>query len=120
MNKDSYNEIINGEITYIDIAAKLKQGKSVIIGWTDEEFTHFDILFTLGAYKDCDNQLQRGIKNSDLFVSIIGRSSFGFLMTQEDKDSTYIAEKLNVYGKPTADKLTELINNIIKEILTYW
>ena len=67
MNKDKYGEIINGQDTYKEIADKLKKGKSVIIGWTDQEMTHQDILFTGGAYKEEDNILQGGLLPSDLF-----------------------------------------------------
>lgn len=115
MNKDKYGEIINGEKTYRTVASKLKNGKSVIIGWTDEEYTHFDILFTYSAYKEIGNYLQRGLKGPELFVSVIGKGAFGF-GTLTIKDRHYIAEKLNFNGHPTIDKFAELINGIIAEL----
>ena len=36
MNYDDYNEVINGEGTYQEIAKELKDNNAVIIGWTDE------------------------------------------------------------------------------------
>ena len=115
MNKDKYGEIINGEKTYRTVASKLKNGKSVIIGWTDEEYTHFDILFTAGAYKNKDNYLQRGLRGAELFVSIIGKGAFGF-EPRTLKDRDYVSEKLNFNGHPTTYKFTELVNGVIREL----
>ena len=47
MNVDEYGEVINGKDTYFEIAKHLMKGESVGIGWTDEDSTHFDIIFTL-------------------------------------------------------------------------
>lgn len=54
MDIEKYGEVINGENTYKAIAKNLKNGKSVIVGWTDEEGTHFDILFSLNVVKECN------------------------------------------------------------------
>ena len=43
MNKDKDNEIINGKETYKEIANYLKKGQPIMIGWTDEVCTHYDI-----------------------------------------------------------------------------
>ena len=94
-----------------------RSGKSVIIGWTDEEYTHLDILFTGGAYKEDGNQLQRGLRADDLYISIMGKSSFGFYTDSSDKSVGYIAEKLNLGINETSRKLTELINGIIENLL---
>ena len=51
MNKDIYGEIINGESRYRAIADDLLNGKSVIIGWSDEGYDHRDILFTFRSKK---------------------------------------------------------------------
>lgn len=115
MNKTEYNEIINGEKTYNEIADKLKQNIPVVIGWTDEDYTHLDILFVYKAYWEPLNYLQRGFKPTDLFVSLLGwGSSYGFEVDRE-KHEGYISEKLNVYGE-TASKLTELINEVIRRL----
>ena len=50
MNVDDYGEIVNGPYTYKGIAGRLKEGESVIIGWTDEKYTHLDLLFNYKTY----------------------------------------------------------------------
>lgn len=114
MNKTEYNEIINGKKTYKEIANKLKQHIPVIIGWTDEAWTHLDILFTYQAYREYENYLQRGVMPTDLFVSILSWGAYGFEVERE-KSVGYISEKLGMNGE-TAEKLTELINGIINEL----
>lgn len=115
MDKDEYGEIINGYDTVKTIADKLKKGQAVIIGWTDEEYTHYDLVFNYNTYKE--GMLQRGLRGNELFVSVIGLGAFGFDVKErtENIHSGYIAEKLNVSGE--ADKLGELINDVIKELI---
>lgn len=116
MNRDIYDEIINGKNTYKEIANRLKQGQAVIIGWADEEYTHLDILFTYNIYKEFGNFLQRGLRGNELFISIIGIGAFGFDVNNNEKYPGYIKEKLNLTGEPTCEKLAELINGIMKEL----
>lgn len=114
MNADEYGEILNGEYTFRTIAGNLLNGIPTFIGWTDNNSTHYDILFT---YKGIDSWggHQRGINKTDLFISIIGRTSYGF--TPEGiKHGNYIAEKLGLGDNVTAKKLTELINGVILEM----
>lgn len=115
MNRDGYGEIINGYDTVVEIASKLKVGQSVIIGWTDEEYTHLDLLFNYRAHKD--GILQRGLRGNELFVSIISIGSFGFDVSDRETHKGYISEKLNISGEPTIIKLAELINEIKKELI---
>ena len=116
MNKDEYGEIINGNETYSVIADKLINGQSVIIGWTDEECDHRDILFTLRPQKF--GTLQRGLNwNSHLYISIIDFSCMGFLLeykTDNRKHNGYIMEKLRLHDNPCDNKICELINGVIK------
>lgn len=114
MNIDSYGEVINGENTYKEIADNLRAGKSVIIGWTDEKYTHLDLLFNYHTLKE--GTLQRGLRGNELYISIIGMGAFGFDTNNNDKAEGYIEEKLNIHGEPTVTKITELINNIIKRL----
>ncbi len=116
MKADTYGEIINDENTYKDIADILKRGANVVIGWNDEQYTHLDILFSLRAYKEFGNYLQRGLRGNELFVSIISLGAFGFNVYNGEKTPGYIAEKLNLTGKPTVEKFGELVNGIIKEL----
>ena len=112
MNVDEYGEVINGKDTYFEIAKNLMEGESVGIGWTDEDSTHFDIIFTLGIKKY--GLFQRGIKTNDLFVSIIGWSSYGF-RTDDIKLGGYIQEKLRLSNYDvTGEKVKELINGVIE------
>ena len=94
METDEYGEVINSEKTFENIAMILKKGKSIIIGWTDQNATHYDILFTGGAYKQEGNYLQRGLRGNELFVSVMSHGAFGFNLDGE-KSSGYIAEKLH-------------------------
>lgn len=113
-NRNEYKEIINGEGTYKVIASNLLQGLSVFIGWTDNDYTHYDILFTYKALGDGD--YQRGLKTSDLFVSIMSIGSFGF-KTDSLKDVGYVAEKLfNNRIDDSVNKVTQLINGIIEAL----
>lgn len=114
MELDDYGEVVNAKRTYEDIGILLLLGKSVIIGWTDSIYTHYDILFTYNPIKQ--GYLQRGLKANDLYVSVMSRGSFGFDITNKNTDSGYVAEKLNLQDDETSKKLTELINNI-KNIL---
>lgn len=115
MNIDDYGEIINGPYTYKGIASRLKERESVIIGWTDEEYTHFDLLFNYKTYKE--GMLQRGLRGNELYVSIISLGAFGFDVKDRKIHEGYISEKLNIHGEPTINKLAELINGIIKELI---
>ena len=116
MNKDEYGEIINGNETYSVIADKLINGQSVIIGWTDEECDHRDILFTLRPQKF--GTLQRGLNwNSHLYISIIDFSCMVFLLeykTDNRKHNGYIMEKLRLHDNHCNNKICELINGVIK------
>ena len=112
MNYNKYGEVINGKYTCYGIANELKEGDSVGIGWTDEESTHLDIIFTLGINKaGC---FQRGIQSNYLFVSIIDYTSFGF-NASTIKDNSYIKEKIRMDNE-CGDKVADLINGIIKEL----
>lgn len=118
MNKNKYGEIINGESTYRNIADDLLNGKSVIIGWTDEGCDHRDILFTFRPQKY--GILQRGLNFSNhLYISIIDFSCMGFLVennTDNRKHPSYIKEKLRLGDNSCDDKICELINGVIKYI----
>lgn len=118
MNKDKYGEIINGESTYRTIADDLLNGKSVIIGWTDQEYDHRDILFTLRPQKY--GTLQRGLNfSSHLYINIMDFSCMGFLI-ENDSDNrkccSYIKEKLRLSDNSCDDKICELINGVIEYI----
>lgn len=112
MNINKYGEVINSKDTYFAIAKHLIKGESVGIGWTDEDSTHFDIIFTLGIKKY--GLFQGGIKANDLFVSILHWSSYGF-NTDGVKLGGYIQEKLRLSDYDiTGEKVKELVNGVIE------
>lgn len=112
MNINKYGEVINSKDTYFAIAKHLIKGESVGIGWTDEDSTHFDIIFTLGIKKY--GLFQGGIKANDLFVSILHWSSYGF-STDGVKLGGYIQEKLRLSDYDiTGEKVKELVNGVIE------
>ena len=112
MNTDDYGEIINGKMTYNIIAEELKKGDTVGVGWSDEYCTHLDLIFKLGITKH--GYFQRGIRQDNLFVSIIDHTCYAF-KADSIKVGGYIQEKLRMEDT-CGDKLAELINGIIKEL----
>ena len=117
MNTDSYGEIINGFQTYHQVLEDLINYGGCIIGWTDEGYDHRDILFTWKPNQH--GNLQRGLRWTHLFVSIMDHSSMGFLI-ESDRDNTkengYIMEKLRLKDNSCDKKICELINGVIHEI----
>lgn len=117
MNFDEYNEVINGEETYKRVAGVLKDRGRIIIGWTDQEYDHRDILFTYQP--TVYGSLQRGLRWCYLYVSIMGLSCMGFLIesdTDNRKADGYIKEKLRLDDNHCDDKICELINGVIHEL----
>ena len=114
MNTNNYDEVIYGEDTCKEIASILKEGKNVLIGFTDEECEHRDIFFSYLNTKKV-GYIQRGIDEFDLFVGIVPDKFYGFRV-DTIKAKGYIEEKLNISYEPMLTKLTDLINEICKEI----
>lgn len=134
MKTDEYNEVINHPDTFKAIAEELKKSKAVLIGWTDENSTHFDILFTYrptatigqvlnGVFIEdlfLSANFRGGIKVTDLFVSIMRVGAFGFEVNKGDTHWGYYDEKLGSrfrFGETTGEKLAELINGVKKNLL---
>lgn len=141
MNARPDGEIINGPGTYKAIAEYLKKGKgSVLIGWTDEHYTHYDILFTYTAmaalsqalngvflttedengkedFEFLSGSFQGGIRPSDLFISIMRVGSFGFEINGRDTDPDYYEEKFRFkFGDESKQKVADLFNGVRKEL----
>lgn len=114
MDINNYGEVINGKYTYKVIANNLLAGKTIGIGWTDEDCEHLDIIFKLGL-DGKSGDFQRGIQSNYLFVSIIDRTSYAF-KPDTIKLGGYIQEKLRMNNE-CGDKLAELINGIISELI---
>lgn len=117
MNYDSYGEVINGNETYRGIAEEL-ESNAVCVGWTDQDGTHLDILFTLKPLGY--GTFQGGIApRRDLFVSIMRVGAFAFEINDMDTDPGYYAEKLargNFFGS-AATALADLINGVRRELV---
>lgn len=112
MNYNEFNEIVNRDITYRTIAEKLLEKKSVLIGWTDQVYDHRDILFTLSPIKY--GYIQRGLNGRGyLYVSIIGISSMGFMLSGDPTDG-YVEEKLGLDDSHCDKMICELVRNVIK------
>lgn len=92
MNYNEYEEVINGEKTYKKIAKELNNDKCVLIGYSDEKFTHYDILFKYAVEKY--GQVQRGLKVFYLYMSIIGLGAFAFRTDKKIYES-YIQQNFN-------------------------
>lgn len=118
-NYDDWSEVINGPDTYTAIADALKAGAlfcsgSCAVGWTDQQGTHYDVLFTLAPSQY--GALQGGLRADDLFVSIMRVGCFGFAVANRQLHEDYIGEKLNVRGS-TAKALAELIKGVQGKLL---
>lgn len=115
MNIDKEGEIINGKKTFKEIANCLRIRGACYIGWTDQDYTHLDILFTFGNV-GCYGTHQRGIYgHNDLFVSIMSHNAYGFRIDSE-KSVGYIIEKIGLGDNVCSERLTDLINGVCKEL----
>ena len=117
INLDEYGEVVNSPETYQHIAQASVDRENILIGWTDEAGSHYDILFTHGAITPNDNRktVQGGIKpDNDLFISIMRKGAFGFAINNTWTSPGYFGEKLMPSGaySETLDKLAELINGV--------
>lgn len=113
---DEFGEAINSLGTYKTIADLIRDGKSCIVGWTDQEGTHLDILFTYGA-SHIGGMLQGGVRSTDLFVSVMRIGTFGFEIDRLDTHPSYFGEKLKLGKNVTTEKLADLINGVKGELL---
>lgn len=113
MNFNKYGEITNGSCTYKQLSKLLYENHFVGIGWTDNNFTHLDIILKL-QLDDKFGMFQRGIKHNYLFIGIIDHTSYAFSI-ENTKHPSYIQEKLRMNNE-CGEKVAELINNIIIEL----
>ncbi len=119
MNYEEYGEVINGQQTYEGIAHILER-HPILVGWTDGNGTHLDIMFNKQVVPYGTN-IQGGIRpNTDLFVSIMRWGAFAFEISESELHPGYVDEKLGnrgSFGKACSQALAELINGVKKEIL---
>lgn len=111
MNKDQQGEITNGEATYGAIAEALTGIGAIIIGWTDGDGIHYDILFT--RFPLFEGTIQGGTEQDYLFVSIMRVGAWGFRVDlPQSLHENYVKEKLGVQGDAEAKALVELIEGV--------
>src|SRR5580765_2016325 len=111
MDQDEYGEVITTDTTIRELAWLLV-GPSVVIGWTDGEGSHLDILFCYRAKQF--GHLQRGMQSDDLFVAVSGFGMFGFKVDELPLYGSYVGEKLGLGDNITSTKLAELIGGVRK------
>lgn len=110
MEKDNQGEIINGELTYGTIADSVRNIGSTIIGWTDGNGMHYDILFT--RFPVMEGDIHGGIQSDYLFVSIMRVGAWAFRVNlSQSVHASYVEEKLGVPSE-VAEKVAELINGV--------
>lgn len=128
LNRDEYEEVINGPDTYKTIATHLYKGlykeeldedtsNSILVGWTDQGYDHRDILFTYRVLHTGNHQ--RGMRWCHFFVGIVDHTCYGFTIeTRMDnrKGPGYLKEKLRLHDNHCDDKICELVDNVIHEL----
>ena len=118
MTYDDYDEVTNSPETYNEIAQCVRM-TPVIVGWTDEDGSHYDLLF---AYRPGQfGNIGHGIPTViiSLFVGVIGVGCFAFSAEHHDTHPSYYAEKLGlteIENSSTMVKLAELINGVRKAL----
>jgi hypothetical protein len=115
MNYDELGDEINGKETYKTIAKTLANKLPIIIGWTDGNGVHYDILFN--TFPIFAGHIQGGLHNNYIYMSIIRVGTWGFRAhLAQSVHASYIEEKLGVQQGQGAEQLADLIN-AIKEYL---
>ena len=122
LNRDTYDEVINGPDTYREIAYYLydngsDESKSILIGWTDGDVDHRDILFTYRVQHTGNHQ--RGMRWCHFFVGIVDCTCYGFtieLCTDNRKGVSYLMEKLRLRDNHCDKAICELVDGIIHEL----
>lgn len=118
MNFTEFKEVKNGEKTYKGIADILvNECGRVLIGWTDEEFDHRDILFVFRT--DKVGSLQSGRTFNDLFIGIasLNCEMFRFRNNEDNRKADgYLKEKLRLHDNHCDDAICTLINGVIHEM----
>jgi len=115
---------LNNNGTYKWIAESLRAYGSILLAWTDNHGTQYDILFTRNPFLPEGDRVRRcpyqgGIHGYELFVSIMRIGAWGFDCNEIKKYPSYIEEKL-AGGRNlgvTGEELAKLINGVIKYVI---
>ena len=116
MIRDEWGVVINTPENYKEIAKEIQDGGQCVFAWTDQEGTQYDLLISHNPIH-IGGLMQRGIRPSDMFVGVMSRGCFGFEINDIWKSPGYISEKLRIGNDITCEKLSELINGIIQELI---
>lgn len=116
LTTDEYGEVLNSPETFKHLAETIRAKGSTVIGWTDQQGSHLDIL--LVARPEQFGLLQRGLRGStDLFVGIAGYGMHAFAIRAYDKLCPgYCAEKFGSQKNVTWVKVAELIDGVADAI----
>lgn len=116
---DAYGEITNSPETYAAIVETLRFNRSVVVGWTDGEGSHLDVLFALEPIQF--GPIRSGVCGQDhLFVGILRAGCFAFSLRKSPGRTfhhpDYVAEKLGLdemRKSSTMSHLTVLIDGVL-------
>jgi hypothetical protein len=115
--QDAYNVVENSPHTYRAAAAELRGFGSILLGWTDNNFSHMDVLLVyepreVGPLNRMDSRA------SKLIVAVAGRGMFGFAVRGDDPiHHAYLAEKLGFSPSVTTEALAELVNGVMAALV---
>lgn len=108
--QNQYGESINHPDTWDFIANELMMHGSMVIGWSDERFTRFTLLFSLPR--------PLFSRRAELFVTISG---YGTVAIPRDFREPITAETVEEYfgvgeNSQAAGKLAELLEEVLKRL----
>lgn len=96
---DRAGDIVADTKTIKAIVSELRDGSSVLIGWTDGYGNHYDLLFVYRPQQY--GPIQDGITaQQHLFVSVLGRGAFAFMASTEWFHESYYGATLGIDTAP--------------------
>lgn len=111
---DKWGEVTTSQETARGIAIALVVSGSALIGWTDGNATHHDILFCI--VRDHCGNFQGGVNpKTHIFISVMRLGCFAFRLGENELATSYYDEKL---AHATAD-MAKLFNMVRKEYVVY-
>jgi hypothetical protein len=114
---DAHGEVRNGPETSAAIAETLQDIGCVLIGWSDGDGSHYDIVFALRPRQF--GTIMTGVRGpAYLFVGICRVGCFGFAIDDRTAPlrAEYVAEKLSLQQGETASAIARLINGVLAEL----
>lgn len=112
---NEFREIYNCEKNYKQIAEDLIKEKAVVFQWITGDGLSFTILLAYNVKGYEGNYLQRGLRKTDLFISIIPYHCYSFDI-RINLDIGYMAGKLQIKDDYLVEKIHELLNGVRKQL----